>query len=99
MEWLGSLYEYAVGRGGPPIPIGVEPDGGPCAAGYGGISADGSTVFFACGGAMFARIDNGEAGAHTVAISTCRGRHWGLLPKTGVFFTTKQELLPGSAGA
>jgi Tol biopolymer transport system component len=67
----GSLYEYIVGQGGPPVPVGVEPDGAPCAASYhgDGVSADGSTVIFACGGQIFARIDNGEAGARTVAIS------------------------------
>ncbi len=71
----GTLYEYVVGEGGPPIPVGVEPEGAPCAPSLpnghveGGISADGSTVVFACGGQIFARIDNGEAGARTVAIS------------------------------
>jgi hypothetical protein len=66
----GTLYEYIVGRGGPPVPVGVEPDGAPCAAnGTAGISADGSTVLFTCAGQVFARIDNGEAGARTVAIS------------------------------
>ncbi len=71
----GTLYEYVVGKGGPPVPVGVEPDGAPCAPSLpnghveGGISADGSRVVFACEGQIFARTDNGEAGARTVAIS------------------------------
>lgn len=76
----GHLYDYATGREGPPVPVTVEPDGAPCAGSSGevrdpafpgskGVSSDGSTVIFTCGKQIFARIDNGEAGAHTVAIS------------------------------
>jgi hypothetical protein len=70
-EASGSLYEYAVGRSGPPAPVGVEPDGKPCVARYAGgetgtgISADGSTVFFTCSGELFARVEE----SRTVAIS------------------------------
>jgi hypothetical protein len=64
----GELYEY-IDQSGPPVPVGFEPDGAPCAAGLDGMSKDGSTVVFTCGGQIFARIDNGEAGARTVAIS------------------------------
>jgi hypothetical protein len=76
---LSPLSEDILGRGGVPAPVGVEPDGAPCAAGvagsrgakggFGPISADGSTAFFYCSEKLFARIDNGEAGAHTVAVS------------------------------
>jgi Tol biopolymer transport system component len=74
-EGYGSLYEYAVGQDGPPVPVGVEPNGDPCpsaqVASYqrlssgSTISADGSTVFFTCSGNLLARIDE----ARTVAIS------------------------------
>ncbi len=87
-EAYGSLYEYVVGRGGPPIPVGVEPGGSPCAAGADGISADGSTVVFECSGKLFARIDNSEAGARTVAISTGAANFVAASPDgSDVFYT------------
>ncbi len=49
----GSLYEYIVGQGGPPVLVSLDPSGNPCEADpygsreiYRGMSADGSTVFF-----------------------------------------------------
>jgi hypothetical protein len=79
-EASGELYEYTVGQGGPPAPVGVEPDGNPCAAEYAtpqyldkggigypqsGMSADGSTLFFTCSGQLFAKLE----GSPSVAIS------------------------------
>jgi hypothetical protein len=79
----GGLEEdqYVAGQELPAVPVGVEPDGNPCAAeladqgqvqprlslyeGNRPVSADGLTVFFTCSGELFARIDE----SRTVAIS------------------------------
>jgi hypothetical protein len=100
----GVLYEYIVANGGPPVPVGVEPDGSPCAASYvaarsnepgeiTGISANGLTVFFVCSGKLFARIDNGEAGARTVAVSEGPAQFWTATPEGRYAFYTKGEEL------
>jgi hypothetical protein len=75
-----GLQELIAGHEGKPVPVGVEPDGSSCAAsgagsrgteaGHVSITPDGKTVLFLCSGKLFERIDNGEAEAHTVAIST-----------------------------
>jgi hypothetical protein len=83
VPWPGnttSLYEYVVGQGGPPVPVGIDPGGEQCDARIpfveNSVSADGAIAFFAveaggCGAGspavreIFARVD----GTHTVAIS------------------------------
>ncbi len=103
----GDLYEYVQGRGGPPIPVGVEPDGQLCGATFQDISPDGSQVLFRCPNGLFDRVD----GTHTVAISTpsaadCSACHASTpTPLDGpiaaaaggskVFFTTERKLLSG----
>ncbi len=101
---FGTLYEYLVAKGGPPVPVGVEPDGRPCAASYvaeypnspaetTGISANGLTMFFTCSGKLFARIDNGEAGARTIAVSEGPAQFWTATPNGRyAFYTTGEEL-------
>jgi Tol biopolymer transport system component len=83
VPWPGdttSLYEYVVGLSGPPVPVGVNPNGEQCAAhlarAENSVSADGGIVFFVieaggCGagnpavGEIFARLE----GSNTVAVS------------------------------
>lgn len=89
---------------------------------YNAISQDGSTVFFtaaACGAQLpatelFARIDNGQRDAHTVAISEPSSTDCGAcvtsspvealfrgasLDGSHIFFETAQRLLPEAEGA
>lgn len=116
-------FEYIAGHPSVQFPVGVEPDGSLCAAsfagsrfgehGFGPISADGSTVFFNCSEKLFARIDNGEAGAYTVAISTGPATFAVASPpngndvfyfESGAFYRfeissgTREEVLPAAAG-
>ncbi len=88
---------------------------------YNALSKDGATIFFtasACGGSppaseLFARVDNGQANARTVAISeplpedcgTCttsppREAQFRGASSDGsrAFFMTEQPLLPGAGG-
>jgi hypothetical protein len=122
----GEALEDILGHAGAPVPVGVEPDGSACAASFvnggnprfaGGvgaspISANGSTVYFYCSGRLFARIDNGEPGAHTVAISMGPATFQVASPDGNVVFylesgafqrydiasNTREEVEPAGAG-
>ena len=75
-----DLHEYVGAGNAEPVLVNVDEEGRPlgcegtASLGGGGsrwndLSADGSTVYFTCGGSLYARVDGGEPGAQTVTIS------------------------------